>query len=202
LWRQRRIRACYRSGKLTDFVDVNDRSVGFLFADGAGAVIIGPSATRGIGPTIWGANADARDAISQKSSWLALKEGDPHYNPALAWPNLEQQGQAVFRWAVYQMPKIATLALEAAGVAAKDLDAFIPHQANARIIDSMVKVLKLPSNVPVSRDIRVTGNTSAASVPLAMEALLESGEASSGGTALLIGFGAGLVYASQVVQLP
>jgi 3-oxoacyl-[acyl-carrier-protein] synthase-3 len=103
---------------------------------------------------------------------------------------------------VYQMPKIATLALEAAGVAAKDLDAFIPHQANARIIDSMVKVLKLPSNVPVSRDIRVTGNTSAASVPLAMEALLESGEASSGGTALLIGFGAGLVYASQVVQLP
>jgi 3-oxoacyl-[acyl-carrier-protein] synthase-3 len=188
--------------KLTDFVDINDRSVGFLFADGAGAVIIGPSASRGIGPTIWGGNADAREAIRQKSSWLSLKEGDPHHNAERAWPNLEQQGQTVFRWAVYQMPKIATMALEAAGVEAKDLDAFIPHQANARIIDSMVKVLKLPSNVPVSRDIRLSGNTSAASVPLAMEAMLESGDALSGGTALLIGFGAGLVYASQVVQLP
>ncbi|HUW78118.1 MAG TPA: beta-ketoacyl-ACP synthase III [Candidatus Nanopelagicaceae bacterium] len=188
--------------KLTDFVDINDRSVGFLFADGAGAVVIGPSATRGIGPTVWGSNSEAREAINQKSSWLALKEGDPHYEPELAWPNLQQQGQSVFRWAVYQMPKIAKLALEAAGVAAADLDAFIPHQANVRIIDSMVKVLELPSNVPVARDIRRSGNTSAASVPLAMEAMLESGEAKSGDTALLIGFGAGLVYASQVVQLP
>ena len=188
--------------KLTDFIDLDDRSIGFLFADGAGAVIIGPSTTPGIGPTVWGSDANAREAINQKSSWLALKPGDVHENPDLNWPNLQMQGQAVFRWAVWQMAPIATKALEAAGIAAADLDAFIPHQANARIVDAMVRTLALPSNVPVSKDIRLSGNTSAASVPLAMEAMLESGEAPSGGTALLLGFGAGLVYAAQVVQLP
>ena len=71
-----------------------------------------------------------------------------------------------------------------------------------RIIDAMVKTLKLPEHVPVARDIAETGNTSAASIPLAMERMLETGEAKSGGTALLIGFGAGLVYAAQVVTLP
>jgi 3-oxoacyl-[acyl-carrier-protein] synthase-3 len=100
------------------------------------------------------------------------------------------------------MAPVATQALEAAGVSPDDLDAFIPHQANMRIIDAMVKKLKLPEHVPVARDIAETGNTSAASIPLAMERMLESGEAKSGGTALLIGFGAGLVYAAQVVILP
>ncbi len=188
--------------KLTDFIDLDDRSVGFLFADGAGAVIIGPSTTPGIGPTIWGSDANAREAINQKSSWLAMKQGDVHHDPDRLWPDIQMQGQAVFRWAVWQMAPIATRALEAAGVAAAELDAFIPHQANARIIDAMVKALALPSTVPVSKDIRLSGNTSAASVPLAMEAMLDSGEALSGGTALLLGFGAGLVYAAQVVQLP
>jgi 3-oxoacyl-[acyl-carrier-protein] synthase-3 len=100
------------------------------------------------------------------------------------------------------MAKIAQQALDAAGVAAADLDAFIPHQANIRIVDAMVRALKLPDHVPVARDIVDSGNTSAASVPLAMERMLESGQATSGGTALLIGFGAGLVYAAQVVTLP
>jgi 3-oxoacyl-[acyl-carrier-protein] synthase-3 len=108
----------------------------------------------------------------------------------------------VFRWAVWQMAPVATRALEAAGITADELDAFIPHQANARIVDAMVKTLKLPAHVPVARDIKETGNTSAASVPLAMERMLEAGEAKSGGLALLIGFGAGLVYAAQVVRLP
>lgn len=188
--------------KLTDFIDLDDRSVGFLFADGAGAVIIGPSTTPGIGPTIWGSDANAREAINQKSSWLAMKQGDVHHDPDRLWPDIQMQGQAVFRWAVWQMAPIATRALEAAGVAAAELDAFIPHQANARIIDAMVKALALPNTVPVSKDIRLSGNTSAASVPLAMEAMLDSGQAPSGGTALLLGFGAGLVYAAQVVQLP
>lgn len=188
--------------KLTDFIDLDDRSIGFLFADGAGAVIIGPSTTPGIGPTVWGSDANSREAINQKASWLAMKQGNVQHDPELLWPDLQMQGQAVFRWAVYQMAPIATKALEAAGIVAADLDAFIPHQANARIIDAMVKALALPSHVPVSKDIRLSGNTSAASVPLAMEAMLESGEAQSGGTALLIGFGAGLVYAAQVVQLP
>ena len=92
--------------------------------------------------------------------------------------------------------------MKAAGITPEELDVFIPHQANNRITDSMLRHLKLPENVVVSRDIRHMGNSSAASIPLAMEALLESGEAASGQTALIIGFGAGLVFAGQVVVLP
>ena len=113
------------------------------------------------------------------------------------------KGQAVFRWAVFaDGAGRASRRSRPPASRADDLDAFIPHQANMRIIDSMVKTLKLPEHVPVARDIVETGNTSAASIPLAMERMLESGEAKSGDTALLIGFGAGLVYAAQVVILP
>jgi len=111
-------------------------------------------------------------------------------------------GQKVFRWASYQMVPVAKEAMARAGVAAEDLDAFIPHQANMRITDAMIRALKLPPHVPVARDIAEQGNSSAASIPLAMERMLETGEVASGGTALLIGFGAGLVYAAQVVTLP
>jgi 3-oxoacyl-[acyl-carrier-protein] synthase-3 len=183
--------------KLSDFTDPTDRGTAFIFADGAGAVIIGPSAEAGIGPTIWGSDATAREAITMSPSWVELK--DP---ASLGWPDIKMQGQAVFRWAVYQMAPVALQAIEAAGITAKDLDAFIPHQANERIIDAMAKAIELPADVAIARDIRFSGNTSAASVPLAMDALYEAGEVKSGDIALLIGFGAGLVYAAQVVQLP
>jgi len=91
---------------------------------------------------------------------------------------------------------------DAAGVRPEDLKVFAPHQANMRITDAMFKALKLPAEVVVARDIAYQGNTSAASIPLAVEALLESGEAKSGDTCLIIGFGAGLVYAGQVIVLP
>jgi 3-oxoacyl-[acyl-carrier-protein] synthase-3 len=182
--------------KLSDFTDSYDRTSAFIFGDGAGAVVIGPSETPGIGPTIWGADGSQYTAITQRASWIDVRDHNVEF------PTLTMQGQTVFRWAVWQMAPVAQQALEAAGIAAEDLDAFIPHQANMRIIDSMIKALKLPAHVPVARDIAETGNTSAASIPLAMERMLESGEAKSGGTALLIGFGAGLVYAAQVVTLP
>ena len=111
-------------------------------------------------------------------------------------------GPQVFRWAVYEMAKVAQQALDAAGIEAADLDVFIPHQANVRIIDAMVKQLKLPESVVVARDIAETGNTSAASIPLAMDRMLEEGQIKSGDIALLIGFGAGLVYSAQVVVVP
>jgi 3-oxoacyl-[acyl-carrier-protein] synthase-3 len=182
--------------KLSDFTDFYDRSTAFIFGDGAGAVVIGPSEEPGIGPTMWGSDGSQYDAITQKSTWIDVRDHNVDF------PNLTMQGQKVFRWAVWQMAPVAQQALEAAGVKAEDLGAFIPHQANMRIIDAMIKALKLPEHVPVARDIAETGNTSAASIPLAMERMLESGEAKSGDTALLIGFGAGLVYAAQVVVLP
>ena len=186
--------------KLSDFTNPTDRATAFIFADGAGAVVVGPSEDPGIGPTIWGAAADSRDAITLMPSYLDYK--NPETRGAASWPDIAQQGQVVFRWAVYEMAPVGLKAIAAAGLTPEELSAFIPHQANERIIDSLVRTMKLPESVIVARDIRTTGNTSAASIPLAMDALLASNPELHGKPALLIGFGAGLVYAAQVVELP
>ena len=182
--------------KLSDFTDMEDRGTAFIFGDGAGAAVVGPSDYPGIGPTVWGSDGARWDTIASKFSWLETRKGNTE------WPALKMAGQSVFRWAVYSMAPVAQAALDAAGVKADDLDAFIPHQANMRIVDALVKQLKLPEDIPVARDIAETGNTSAASIPLATQRMLDNGEAPHGGLALQIGFGAGLVYAAQVVVLP
>lgn len=184
--------------KLSDLVDPTDRSISFLLGDGAGAVVIGPADHPGIGPTVWGSDGEKWDTIRMTATFEEYRE-----NPLeVGWPTLRQDGQTVFRWAVWQMAKIARETLDAAGISAADLAAFIPHQANLRIIDEFAKQLKLPESVVVARDIEMQGNTSAASIPLAMHALLEKHPELSGGLALQIGFGAGLVYGAQVVELP
>ncbi|MFF2045907.1 beta-ketoacyl-ACP synthase III [Kitasatospora sp. NPDC058170] len=183
--------------RMTDLLDREDRSTAFIFGDGAGAVLLGPSTTCGVGPVVWGADGSQADAISQTVPWDALRS-DPHQR----WPALRQDGQKVYRWAVYKMAEVAQQALDAAGVRAADLDAFIPHQANLRIIDGLARGLGLPDHVAVARDVVTTGNTSGASIPLAMEALLNAGTVRSGGLALLLGYGAGLSYAATVVVLP
>ncbi|MFD1828251.1 MULTISPECIES: ketoacyl-ACP synthase III [Streptomyces] len=193
--------------RLSDLTDLTDRTTAFLFGDGAGAVVVGPSEEPAIGPVVWGSEGDKADVISQTVPWDGFRVGDVSQLPVgengeLKFPAIRQEGQTVFRWAVFEMAKVAQQALEAAGISADDLDVFIPHQANMRIIDSMVKTLKLPEHVTVARDVETTGNTSAASIPLAMERLLATGQAKSGDTALVIGFGAGLVYAATVVTLP
>ncbi|MCC3654296.1 MULTISPECIES: ketoacyl-ACP synthase III [Streptomyces] len=186
--------------RLSDLTDLEDRATAFLFGDGAGAVVVGPSEEPGIGPSIWGSEGDKSETIKQTVPWDAYR-GRTDVSD-IRYPAITQEGQAVFRWAVFEMAKVAQQALEAAGITPADLDVFIPHQANMRIIDSMVKTLKLPEHVTVARDVETTGNTSAASIPLAMERLLATGQAKSGDTALVIGFGAGLVYAATVVTLP
>jgi 3-oxoacyl-[acyl-carrier-protein] synthase-3 len=183
--------------KLSDFIDLQDRSSAFIFGDGAGAVVVGPSDTPGIGPTVWGSDGSQWEAIINKQSWIEYRD-----DPEREWPALRMAGPAVFRWAVWQVSPVAQKALDASGLDVGDLDAFIPHQANARIIDAMAKQLHVPEHVPVARDIAESGNTSAASVPLAMDRMLSLGEVSPGGRALLVGFGAGLAYAAQVVELP
>jgi len=158
--------------------------------------VIGPSDTPGIGPTIWGSDGSQAGCIRQTATWLDVRD---HGAP---WPTLRQEGQTVFKWAVWQMAPVAAKAMAAAGVGPEDIDAFIPHQGNMRITDLMVKQLKLPASVVVGRDIAETGNTSSASIPLATERLLREGQVKSGDLALQIGFGAGLVYAAQVIVLP
>ncbi|MFI0939371.1 ketoacyl-ACP synthase III [Streptomyces sp. NPDC021020] len=195
--------------RLSDLTDLEDRATAFLFGDGAGAVIVGPSQVPAIGPTVWGSEGDKSETIKQTVAWDRFRADADESEPLpldstgkVKFPAITQEGQAVFRWAVFEMAKVAQEALDAAGITADQLDAFIPHQANMRIIDSMIKALKLPDHVAVARDIETTGNTSAASIPLAMERLLATGAAKSGDTALVIGFGAGLVYAATVVTLP
>jgi len=182
--------------KLSDFTDRTDRGSAFIFGDGAGAAVVGPSDFPGISPTVWGSDGAKWETISQRNSWIEVRDD------RVEWPAITMAGQSVFRWAVYSMAPIAQAALDKAGIKAEDLDAFIPHQANMRIIDALIKQLKLPEHIAIARDIADTGNTSAASVPLATQRMLDSGEAPHGGLALQIAFGAGLVYAAQVVVLP
>ncbi|MFC7358655.1 beta-ketoacyl-ACP synthase III [Nocardioides astragali] len=183
--------------QLSRFMDPTDRGTAFIFADGAGAVVVGPSDAAGIGPTAWGSDGSQAHVITQTPSCL----GGPTTSTA-DHPVVQMEGTAVFRWAPFAMAEVAHEALRLAGVKVDDLDAFIPHQANLRITQTLAKNISLPDSVAVATDIVDAGNTSAASVPLAMEAMLRHEEAEPGDLALLIAFGAGLSYAGQVVTLP
>ncbi len=182
--------------KLSQFVSPNDRSISFLLGDGAGAAVIGPADEPGISSSIWGSDGSKWDAVGMNATFEEFLDG------VKPWPTMRQDGQTVFRWAVWEMAKVAKQALDAAGVTVDDLAAFVPHQANMRIIDELAKQLKLPEHVLIGRDIETTGNTSAASIPLATHRLLQEHPELSGGLSLQIGFGAGLVYGAQVVRLP
>ncbi|MEU4553052.1 beta-ketoacyl-ACP synthase III [Micromonospora violae] len=174
--------------KLSDFTDWTDRSTCIIFADGAGAAVVSASADdepAGIGPVVWGSVPDKSDAV-RIEGWR---------------PYIQQEGQAVFRWATTALAPLALQACERAGVDPSGLAAFVPHQANARIIDGIAKRLNIP-NAIIVKDIVESGNTSAASVPLALSKLVERREVPSGAPVLLFGFGGGLTYAGQVVRCP
>ncbi|MGA8257042.1 MAG: beta-ketoacyl-ACP synthase III [Nocardioides sp.] len=180
--------------KLTDFLDLEDRGTAFIFADGAGAAVVGPSDTPAIGPVVWGSDGEKFDLII--ADWNEVDD------EAGAFPPIRMQGAEVFRWASFAMAKVAHEAIDRAGITVDDLDCFVPHQANMRITDAMARAIKLPTKVRIARDIAEQGNTSAASVPLALARMYDDGDARSGDLALLIAFGAGLAYAAQVVVLP
>jgi 3-oxoacyl-[acyl-carrier-protein] synthase-3 len=172
--------------RLTDVTDQTDRGTAVIFADGAGAAVIGASDEPGIGPVAWGSDGDQFNAIEI----------------AAGSSTMTMAGQAVYRWATTKLTETLEDAMEKAGVGPNDIDVFAPHQANLRIVESMSKRLGFPENTVIARDIIQSGNTSAASIPLALTALLESGEAKSGDLALVLGYGAGLTFAGQVLVLP
>ena len=178
-------------------LDMTDRSSAFIFGDGAGAVVVGPSEEPEIGPVVWGSDGSQAEAIKQEPAWYEMLLTDKFEHP---W--IKMQGQAVFRWAAFSMGKVAREALAKAGITVEDLDAFIPHQANQRITEVICHSLKLPETLAVADDIVNTANTSSGSIPLAMEAMLREGKAKPGDLALTLGFGAGLAFAGQVVRLP
>ncbi len=173
------------SERFSGWLDMTDRSTCIILADGAGAAVVGPSDTPGFGPVVWGSDGEHFDTV-------AIDEQSRFFR---------QEGQAVYRWATGQMAPVGTEACRRAGVAPEDVVAFVPHQANLRIIDSLARRIGLP-NAVVARDITTSGNTSAATIPLALSRMVEAGEIPSGAPVLLLGFGAGLAYAAQVVLAP
>ncbi|MGN0099302.1 beta-ketoacyl-ACP synthase III [Dietzia sp. CH92] len=191
--------------KLSDGLDYTDRNTAFIFGDGAGAVVVGPSETNDISPVVWGSDGEKGEAIRQTKDfkqYVDEVDGRGLGEEAVVQPFLTMDGSKVFRWAAVQVSKVCAETLESAGVTADQIQAFIPHQANGRINSAMAKHLGLPDTVAIANDIEQTGNTSAASIPLAMETMLREGQAKEGDIALCIGFGAGLSYAGQVVRLP
>jgi 3-oxoacyl-[acyl-carrier-protein] synthase III len=187
--------------KLSQWVDWTDRATCIIFADGAGAAVVGPAgagsaepgagaasdddAAPGIGPVAWGSDGRMADKIyiNDRNSFII------------------QEGQAVFRWATTALHPVALQACAEAGVDPTELAVFVPHQANLRIIEALARKIGAPQ-AKVADDIVTAGNTSSASIPLALSRMIERGEISSGDKALLIGFGAGVCYAAQVITVP
>ena len=173
--------------KLSSWVDWTDRSTAIIFADGAGAAVVtGADAARdaAIGPVVWGsAGEHANKIFISNQSFLF------------------QEGLSVFRWATTALAPVARAACERAGVAPSELAAFVPHQANLRIVEAIARQLGAP-DVIVANDIIEAGNTSSASIPLALARMTEKGHLGSGAPVLVLGFGAGLTYAAQVIIMP
>lgn len=172
--------------RMTDILDPNDRGTVPIFGDGAGAVVVGAAEVNAVGPMV-------SSSDGERSGLIARAE----HAPVLA-----MDGPAVFRWATTSLLPYATRACELAGITTDQLAGLVAHQANVRIIDALAKSLQLRDGAVVARDIVTSGNTSAASIPMALEALVASGELPAGGYLLLIGFGSGLSVAAQVVQFP
>jgi 3-oxoacyl-[acyl-carrier-protein] synthase III len=178
--------------KLSDWLDWTDRSTAIIFADGAGAAVVTAAADEesvGIGPVAWGSAGDMSQTIR------ILPENNA----------LHQEGQAVFRWATTRIAPIALEALDKAGLTPADVDVLVPHQANLRIVEAIAKKLRSQGardDLVVADDIVHSGNTSSASIPMAIDHMRAAGRIASGDVMLLVGFGAGLSYSGQVAVCP
>ncbi|MGV9339163.1 beta-ketoacyl-ACP synthase III [Streptomyces sp. NPDC003688] len=173
--------------KMSDVTDWTDRRTCVLLGDGAGAAVLSVADEAGIGPVTWGSDPTRGDAVRLTGDWH---------------PRFAQDGQTVFRWATTDLPAIAREACARAGLALSDLAGVVTHQANLRIIDAVLRQLDLPEGVVIAQDVVESGNTSAASVPLALSKLTERRELPSDAPVLLLAFGGGLSWAGQVVTCP
>ncbi|MFE6687791.1 beta-ketoacyl-ACP synthase III [Streptomyces sp. NPDC057743] len=173
--------------KMSDVTDWTDRSTCVLLGDGAGAAVLSADDEAGIGPVVWGSDPTRADAVRLLDDWH---------------PRFAQEGQTVFRWVTTALPDLAREACRRAGIAPADLAGVVTHQANLRIIEAVVRQLDLPQTTVIAQDVIDSGNTSAASVPLAFAKLVERREIPAGAPVLLLSFGGGLSWAGQVVSCP
>ncbi|MGI5336154.1 beta-ketoacyl-ACP synthase 3 [Streptomyces sp. CA-181903] len=183
--------------RMLDLVDPVDRATAPVFADGAGAVLVtatdGPP---GVGPVVWGSDGARASALEVRPPLFAA------LGPLSPTPALRMDGLAVTRWACSTVPAVVRDIMSATGIGWDDVAALVPHQANGRLIRRIATRLDVPDGVVVADDVRFTGNTSSASVPLALHGLLADGRIRGGRWAVLVGFGSGLAYAGQAVRIP
>ncbi|MEU5914772.1 beta-ketoacyl-ACP synthase III [Micromonospora sp. NPDC047527] len=174
--------------QLSRFIDPEDPATYVIFGDGAGAAVVSPAEVDGISPTVWGSDGSRSDILGTK--WDANGR-----------EFAKMDGPLVYRWSTKNVPRVARKVCAFAGIELSDIDWFVPHQANLRIVDQLAEILQIPDE-KVAKDIVDTGNTSAASVPLALSRLYESGRTTPGDRVMLLGFGAGLAYAGQIIRMP
>jgi len=186
---------------LSKITDWTDRSTCVLFGDGAGAVLL--QATEEEGKGVLGCAMHSDGSLSE----LIFMPGGGSRNPpsnilyesGLAF--LKMKGNETFKIAVRSLAEVSQEVLAKAGLTEGEVDWFIPHQANLRIIEPLAEKIGAV-NAVVARDVSDSGNTSAASIPLAFSKLVEQGVISTGDPVLLFGFGGNLSYAGQVVRCP
>ncbi|ARE76072.1 beta-ketoacyl-ACP synthase III [Streptomyces sp. NPDC059558] len=171
--------------KLTDFADWTDRTTCVLVGDGAGAAVVVASEEPEISPVVWGSVPEMGRAVRIEA-------------PSNTFA---QEGQSVYRWATTALPKVALEVCERAGVKPEELGGVVLHQANLRIIEPLARKIGAV-NAVIAKDVVESGNTSAASIPLALSKLVERGEIEKGSPVLLFAFGGGLSYAGQIINCP
>ena len=182
---------------LTRLVDFSDRRTCVLFGDGAGAFVLEASEEPGVLGIDLGSDGSRPEVLQIPAGGAAMPASIQTVENGLHF--LSMNGQEVFKFAVRAIPATTKKALAASGLSIDDLTWLIPHQANQRILDTVADRLKLP-NEQVFSNIELLGNTSAASIPLAVNDLYTSGNLRRGNVLALVGFGAGLTWGAAIVR--
>jgi 3-oxoacyl-[acyl-carrier-protein] synthase-3 len=184
---------------ISRFTDWKDRGTCILFADGAGAVVMQVSEEpSGVLSYVLGSDGSGADYLILPAGGTAIPPSQEALDQGLHY--LRMDGNKVFRFATRVLGKALEQAIQQAGLSTEDIDLFIPHQANARIIESAARHVKLPQE-KIFMNIERYGNTSAASIPIALCEAFEQGRSKIGDTLAFVAFGAGLTWASAVVKI-
>ncbi len=183
---------------ISKILDYEDRTTCILFGDGAGAAVISKSKTPGILSIKISADGSAGDLLHMPGGGSRMPASEQSLKDRAHF--LKMKGNDVFKVAVKMMESSTIEALEKAGISNEDIDLFIPHQANSRILEALRKRLGVPSD-KIYSNLEKYGNTSSASVPIALDEAIRSGKAKKGDTILFSVFGAGFTWGSAVVKL-
>jgi len=182
--------------KLTNVVDYKDRATCILFGDGAGACLVEASE----GETNFLANLSGSNGDDGNVLYLSQKATQLNNQPVEPNDRLFQEGRRVFKWAITTISSEVKNLCDKAGITVDDIDWLVPHSANLRIIEGISKSVGVPVEKTLQSVVK-SGNTSSASIPLAVMNGIKEGKVKKGDTVLMIGFGGGLTYAGTIFKV-